>query len=90
VKASYAHGERSDCAWLRRYCDNLDELLFHVPSELQIEWSPTALWLGMMPLPALKSQALGLQVQMDFGRTAERTLPKLTAGQVGRSTLVSW
>ena len=46
--------ERSDCAWLRQHCDNLKGLLFHVPSEPQIEWFLIALWWGMVPLPARK------------------------------------
>jgi hypothetical protein len=55
VEVPYAHAKRNCCTWLRRYCDNLDEFLFlHVPSEPQIEWFLTALWLGMMPAPVLK------------------------------------
>jgi len=46
--------ERSDCAWLRRYCDNLKGLLFHVLSEPQTVWFLIALWWGMMLLRGLK------------------------------------
>jgi len=45
---------RSYCARLRRYCDNVKGLLFHVLSEPQTVWFLIALWWGMMLLRGLK------------------------------------
>ncbi len=59
---------RSYCARLRRYCDNVKGLLFHVPSGPQTEWFLIALWLGTMPPTAAKVKLNEAQLTMDGHR----------------------